>query len=86
MSGGDPRIDPRRVEAFPSVGRLTSVGAAAVLVPGIVVFAICVAAGLSTGSAGGFGLLAMLCGMGWYPVYLRRLVKRVDAQVGDADR
>ncbi len=82
----DPRVDPRRLAAMPSVGRLTLIGVLAVLVPGLVVFGIARAAGLSTGSSGLLGLLAMFVGMGWYPTYLRRLGKRVDAQLREAEQ
>jgi hypothetical protein len=70
--------DPARVAALPSLGWLSFVGAAAVLVPGIVIFIICRVAGLETGAAGSWGLLAMLLGMVGYPLYLRRLGKRVE--------
>ena len=78
---GDPRVDPRRVAALPSMGRLATLGIVVTLGPGILVFVICALAGLSTGSAGLLGLLAMIVGMGWYPTYLRRLGKRLDAQM-----
>lgn len=77
----DPRVDPRRVAALPSVGRLATIGLLAVLVPGLIVFAIGRLAGLSLGAAGLLGLLAMFLGMGWYPTYLRRLGKRLDARM-----
>jgi hypothetical protein len=79
--GGDPRVDPRRVAALPSMGRLAGLGIVVTIVPGIVVFVIFELAGLSTGSAGGLGLLAMIIGMAWYPTYLRKLGKRLDAQM-----
>lgn len=80
----DPRVDPRRVAALPSVGRLATIGLLAVLVPGLVVFGIA-RAGLSLGSAGLLGLLAMFVGLGWYPTYLRRLGKRVDARMAELE-
>jgi hypothetical protein len=70
--------DPARVAALPSLGWLSLVGAAAVLVPGLVIFGICRVAGLGTGAAGSWGLLAMLFGLVGYPIYLRRLAKKLD--------
>ncbi len=76
----DPRrIDPARVAALPSLGRLALIGVLAVLVPGIVVFAGLRALGLGNGAAGLLGLLAMFVGMGWYPTYLRRLGRRLPS-------
>ncbi len=86
MTDIDPRVDPRRVAALPSAGRLAAIGGIATLGPGIVVYVICRLAGMGTGSAGLVGLLAMFIGMGWYPTYLRRLGKRLDAQVTDGER
>lgn len=76
-----PGVDPRRVAALPSVGRLTTLGVLAVFVPGLVLFAICRLAGMATGPAGLVGLAGMLVGLGWYPTYLRRLGRRVDARL-----
>jgi hypothetical protein len=73
-----PGVDPRRVAALPSVGRLTTLGVLAVFVPGLALFAICRLAGMATGPAGLVGLLGMLIGLAWYPTYLRRLGRRVD--------
>lgn len=78
-------MDPRRVAALPSVGRLATIGLLAVLAPGLVVFVIARVAGLSLGSAGLLGLLAMFVGLGWYPTYLRRLGKRVDARMAELE-
>ena len=75
---GPPNVDPARVAVLPSIGRLALTGAAAVLVPGLAVFLVASAAGLATGPAGLLGLLAMLCGMGAFPAYLRRLGRRLD--------
>jgi hypothetical protein len=76
----EPRpIDPARVAALPSLGRLALIGVLAVLVPGIVVFVLLKAAGLGNGAAGLLGLLAMFVGMGWYPTYLRRLGRRLPS-------
>jgi len=74
MELGPP--DPARVAQLPTVGRLSALGAAAVLVPGIGVFVIGRVAGLGNGPAGLWGLLAMLIGMCLFPVYLRRLSRR----------
>jgi len=77
-----PNVDPRRVAALPSVGRLTTIGALAVLVPGIVIYVILhVAAGMSTGVSGLIGLVGCFAGLIWYPTYLRKLGKRLDAQL-----
>lgn len=76
-----PGVDPRRVAALPSVGRLTTLGVLAVFVPGLALFAICRLAGLATGPAGLVGLLGMLVGLAWYPTYLRRLGRRVDQRL-----
>lgn len=73
--------DPARVAALPSLGWLSFVGAAAVLVPGLAIFAISRVAGLSTGSAGSLGLVAMLLGLVGYPLYLRRLGQRLDQRL-----
>ena len=70
--------DPARVAAVPSLGRLSVLGAAAVLVPGLLVFAIGRLAGLGSGGAGLWALLAMILGMCVFPLYLRRLSKRLD--------
>lgn len=80
-----PTVDPRRVAALPSVGRLTALGALAVFVPGFALFAICRAVGMDTGPAGLVGLAGMLIGLGCYPVYLRRLGRRIDAELADGD-
>lgn len=80
-----PGIDPRRVAALPSVRWLTTLGVLAVFVPGLVLFAICRVAGMSTGPAGLVGLAGMLVGLGLYPVYLRRLGRRVDAELAAGD-
>jgi hypothetical protein len=68
--------DPERLAQVPTVSRLTSLGAAAVLVPGVLVFVVGRLAGLGNGAAGLFGLLAMLVGMCLFPIYLRRLSRR----------
>lgn len=69
--------DPQRLAQVPPLGRLASIGAAAVLVPGVLVFVGCRLAGLGTGASGLWGLLAMLVGMCLFPVYLRRLSRRL---------
>lgn len=74
-----PSVDPRRVAALPSLRWLTTLGVLAVLVPGLVLFAIARVAGVATGPAGLVGLAGMLVGLGLYPVYLRHLGRRVDA-------
>jgi len=68
--------DPDRVAALPTLSRITALGAAAVLVPGIVVFIACRLAGLDNGPAGLSGLGAMLVGMCLFPFYLRSLSRR----------
>ena len=86
MTASDPRIEPRRAAALPSVGRLTVIGLLAVLGPGLLVFSVARLAGVSTGSAGLFGLLAMIVGMCWYPTYLRKLGKALDTKMRQADQ
>jgi hypothetical protein len=69
--------DPERLAALPPLSTLASLGAAAVLVPGVLVFVIGKLAGLGTGASGLWGLLAMLLGMCLFPFYLRRLSRRL---------
>ncbi len=71
--------DPARVAALPSLAWLSFLGAAAVLGPGLVVFAVARLSGLGTGAAGSWALLAMLIGLCTYPLYLRRLGKRLPS-------
>ena len=80
-----PNVAPRRVAALPSAGRLMTVGAVAVLLPGIVVYAILRLAGLANGPSVLLGLLAMFGGLVWYPTYLRRVGKRLDASMSTDD-
>lgn len=62
---------------LPSLGWLSFLGAAVVLLPGLVVFVLGRVCGLGTGASGAWALLAMLVGLVAYPLYLRRLGRRL---------
>jgi hypothetical protein len=67
--------DPVERSLPPGWGGVVALAFAITLVPGILVFAVLHARGLSLGAASLFGLLAVFLGMIAYPLVLRQIFK-----------
>lgn len=63
---------------LPTARRLATIGALIVFVPGVAVFAVIRAVGGPANVAGIAGLFTMVAGLGVFPVYLRRLGRKLS--------